>query len=173
MIRKIVIIGPESTGKTILAEKLAEHFQTVWVLEYLREFFDLNKGVTEMDIPHIAETQLHHETEAEKKANQILFCDTDLLSTMVYNKIYFEKIPIWMEGLMLKRKADLYLLLNCEVAWVPDPQRDKPYEREHIFSLFEYELNKRNLPFVIISGSNYDERFRIACEQVETLLSNS
>ena len=92
---KVVLFGPESSGKSTLAKELADHYNSIYVEEYAREYlqkkYDLNQEICSYDdlIP-IAKGQMRLENEASKKCNSILFCDTDLLTTKIYSEIYFE-----------------------------------------------------------------------------------
>ena len=93
---KVVLFGPESTGKSTLAKELADHYNSIYIEEYAREYlqkkYDLNQEICSYDdfIP-IAKGQIRLENEASKKCNSILFCDTDLLTTKIYSEIYFDK----------------------------------------------------------------------------------
>jgi NadR type nicotinamide-nucleotide adenylyltransferase len=167
--KKAVLTGPESTGKTVLSERLADHFNTIWVPEYLREFFDLHNGVKQADVYWIAKEQLRREELAMKDANRILICDTDLLTSVVYHRIYFGKTECWMNKWMKERKPDLYILLDVDVPWVPDPQRDQPHRREELLQRFKDELNYWKLPYHVISG-NYEERFHRSVALLQGLL---
>jgi len=96
---RVVLFGPESTGKTTLSRQLAAHYNTVWTPEFLREFaqekWDKHQKVCEpSDIIHIAQGQMRLENEASQRANQILICDTDLLETKVYAEAYFEGVEL-------------------------------------------------------------------------------
>lgn len=151
---RIVLLGSECTGKTTLASKLAEYFQVDFVSEYLREYFEMKKGVlTIEDAIPIARGQLEKEQELENSGNVPLICDTDIIASIVYSKYYFGKCPEWIEKQAQKKKEIHYLLCDIDVPWVADGQRDRPGEREHMQNLFLTELRTRNLPFNIISGN--------------------
>ena len=136
---KIVLFGPESTGKTSLAVELAKHYKTVFVKEFAREFLqkkmDEQNKVCEIDdlIP-IAIGQMNSENILSKKANRILFCDTDLLTTATYSRLYFNNFcdPL-IDKYSKKNKYDLYLLLDIDIPWVKDDLRDRPNARKLFF----------------------------------------
>jgi NadR type nicotinamide-nucleotide adenylyltransferase len=150
---KIVLFGPESTGKTTLAGQLAAHYQTVWVPEFSR-FYQEQKGAAcgLEDVIPIAEGQLQWEAEASIRASRLLICDTDILETKVYSQIYNGTCPPWLLRMVEGNLGDLYLLTDIDLPWVPDGIRDRPHQREEICRQFRTELEERNLPFAIISG---------------------
>lgn len=156
---KVVLFGPESTGKTTLAKALAEHYNTVWVKEYAREYLENkwhNSGeiCTREDIYPIAVGQMCLENETANQANKFLFCDTTLLSTQVYSKAYFNN---WCDPRVIaankENHYDLYFLTDIDVPWEKDLLRDRPHQREQMFRLFESELMQRNLTFITLNGT--------------------
>lgn len=173
---KIVTFGPESTGKTSLAMALAEHYQTEWVPEFAREYLqEKHENVGEICAPEdlfpIACGQMKNENKLAKKANRVLFCDTNLLETYVYGEIYYDNF----ENKRLKEatqtnKYHLYFLTDIDVPWEADDLRDKPNDREEILEHFEKALITRNLPYVRISG-NKAERLAKAVKIIDKLLS--
>ena len=150
---KVVLFGPESTGKTTLAAQVAAHYQTVWVPEFSR-FYQEQKGAgcDLEDVIPIAEGQLQWEAEARSRASRLLICDTDILETKVYSELYNGTCPPWLLRMLEGNLGDLYLLTAIDLPWVPDGIRDRPHQREEIFRQFKAELEERQLPFRIISG---------------------
>lgn len=172
---KIVLFGPESTGKTTLSKQLAAHYQTAWVPEYAREYlqekWDRSKEVCSYDdLLPIAHGQMELENRAVKKANKILICDTDLLETKVYSEAYFDGLvhPV-LDKISIENVYDLYLLTYIDTPWTPDDLRDRPNEREFMFSKFETTLKKFNRPYVIIKG-NMASRLQKATEIIDKLI---
>ena len=172
---KAVLFGPESTGKSTLAERLAQHFDTIWVKEYMREYlqrkWDLKKAVCEPhDLMVIAGGQIKLENELSPLSNKILFCDTDLLQLKVYSEAYYNGYcnPL-LHKHALKNWYDLYFLTNIDTPWVPDDLRDKPHDREGMFRRFHHSLIKSNRPFVILQGDE-NERFEKAVNTINELL---
>lgn len=152
-LRHIVIVGPESTGKSTLAKSLAEHFDTEWVPEFLREFFVANDGkIVEADVNAVVEGQMQNSEELIMKANEYLVWDTNPLQTYIYQMLYFDRVPAWLDSMIVGLPADLYLLLSPDIPWEADPQRDKPQDRDKIFYMIEKELWGRKLNYEVVEG---------------------
>lgn len=172
-VKRVCIVGPESTGKTTLAEQLAKHFKTVWTPEYARGLLDRKGATCELsDIQLIAEGQLRTEKEQAREANKVLFCDTDLMTTTIWSKHFFNKCPAWIEEAANGQKYDLTLLTNIDIPWIEDPQRDAPHLREYFLDWFKREFEKRGRSYVLISGLN-EERLQRAVEEVEKLFQKA
>lgn len=177
-IKKIVLFGPESTGKTWLAERLADHYRTVWVAEYARTYLESKKkyynfygnGSEEIclqeDILPIVLGQMAIEDLIEKNAHKLIFYDTNPLQTKVYVNHYYRTDYAWLLKVLEERHYDFYLLTNTDVAWKPDALRDRPENRDDMFLLFKTELEKRKLPFAIVSGTD-QERMQKAIAYVD------
>jgi len=174
---KIVLFGPESTGKTTLSEQLARHYNTVWVPEYAREYLqdkwnNQRKTCEPHDLLPIAEGQMKLENALTEKATKILICDTDLLETKVYSEAYYvgHCDPI-LEKYALQNQYDLYLLTYIDVPWVGDDLRDKPNQREQMFDIFEATLKKYNRKFITLKGDK-KERLTTAIEHIDKIVEN-
>jgi HTH-type transcriptional regulator, transcriptional repressor of NAD biosynthesis genes len=168
--KRVVVTGSESTGKTTLAADLARHFGTVWVPEFARGYLDHKAATTGQpldatDIEPIARGQIEAEDHAVGDAKGILVLDTDLVSTTVYARHYYGRCPEWIERAAHDRRADLYLLCDIDVPWVADPQRDRPHLREHLHELFVSALESLGARSVLISGS-WDDRHAMAVAAV-------
>jgi HTH-type transcriptional regulator, transcriptional repressor of NAD biosynthesis genes len=170
-VKRIVLTGPESTGKTTMAQKLAEYFNTNWVEEFGRVHFErVNGKLLREDFLIIAKTQIEKEDEAARKSNKLLFCDTDLMVTQIFAEMYLNEQIEWILDESKNRKYDLFLLMDIDVEWVDDGTRDFPHRRTQHFERLKLELERRGLPFVIISG-NYDQRFFRAVEAVKNSIN--
>jgi len=170
---RVVVTGSECTGKTTLAKALAEHYSTLWVPEYARQFV-LEKGAAPVyrDVEAIARGQIALEDCLAAEASHLLIQDTDLLSTVVYSRHYYGDCPGWVEDALRDRGADLYLLANDDVPWVADGDlRDRGDRREEMQALFRLALIERGLRFVEIRGSR-DNRSRIAVGAIDELLTD-
>ncbi|WP_426326476.1 AAA family ATPase [Pedobacter sp. R-06] len=155
-VKKICFYGPESTGKSTMAEKMAMHYQTTFVPEVARELITSN-DITVDDIIKIGTAQTERVKEKINSANKIVFCDTDLITTKIYSRYYLNEIPDILNDLENEIKYDLYFLLDIDVEWVADHLRDFGDRRLEMFNLFKDELEKRGINYIQISG-NYRER---------------
>jgi HTH-type transcriptional repressor of NAD biosynthesis genes len=154
-LKRIVLTGPESTGKTTLSKALANYYKTEWVQEFGRDYFVKRNGkLVFEDIIKIGQGQLDLEEAAAKKANKFLFCDTDLIVTQIWSEIYFNSCPSELINLNKDRKYDLYLLMDIDIPWADDGTREFPNLREWHFNRLKKELEERNLNYVIIQGSD-------------------
>ncbi|WP_298477259.1 ATP-binding protein [uncultured Maribacter sp.] len=172
---KIVLFGPESTGKTTLSEQLARHYNTVWVPEYAREYLqhkwnEERKTCEPSDLLPIAEGQMKLENKLAKKASKVLICDTDLLETKVYSEAYYLGYcnPI-LDKYALENSYAIYFLTYIDIPWEKDDLRDKPNEREKMFLYFKETLEKYNRNFITLKG-NKKERLSKAVEHIDKLL---
>lgn len=173
--KRIVLYGPESTGKTTLAKQLAVHYNTLWVPEYMREYLEKKwetekRLISKEDLIPIAKGQVSLEKDISKKAKQLLICDTNLLELKVYSEYYYNGFcPEYIKKRALKDNYDLYLLTDVDIPWEADILRDRPNNRQEMFRIFESELKKHHFPYRIINGQE-DERFRKAVEIVDNLI---
>ncbi|TWI66559.1 NadR type nicotinamide-nucleotide adenylyltransferase [Pseudoduganella lurida] len=151
---RIAIVGSASSGKTTLAQALAERYGDVWVPEYLREFVDLRGRVpVEGDQLHIAETQAAREDLAAARASRFLFCDTTPLMTAVYSRHYFGRIAPGLAQLVAARRYDMTLVCAPDVPWQPDGlQREPEDQSAAVNALLSAELAARAIPHVRIHG---------------------
>ena len=170
---RVVVTGSECTGKTTLAMALAEHYGTVCSPEYARQFV-LNKGSApdSRDVRAIARGQIEREDELTARASRLLVQDTDLLSTVVYSRHYYGDCPPWIDEALQERAADLYLLADIDVPWVPDgDQRDRDDRREEMQERFRRALIERQLDFVEVSGSE-TQRLQDSVSVIDRLLTD-
>ena len=168
---RVVVTGSECTGKTTLAAALAEHYDTVFVPEYVRQFV-LAKGAPPeaKDCEAIARGQIALEDEMAKQASSLLIQDTDLLSTVVYGRHYFGQCPEWIDDAPRERAADLYLLCGIDVPWIADgDQRDRGDRRGEMQDLFRRALIEREFRFTEVSG-DHKLRMQLAIAAIDRLI---
>lgn len=166
-VKRIALLGAESTGKTTLARSLALRFQTLWVPEYARDYVNLNPGpVTAEQIEGIAKEQLLQENSAAANANQFLFCDTEFIVAKVWCIDVHASCPLWIESQIKQHQYDLYLLTSNDLPWIPDPARVNSQRRDYFFNWYKRELTEYNLPFEIING-RYEQRLLNAIRAIE------
>ena len=172
---KVVVFGPESTGKTTISQQLARHYNTVWVPEFARDYLQ-NKWNNERktceshDLIPIAEGQMRLENELAQKADKLLICDTDLLETKVYSEEYYQGFvdPRLSEAAQ-KNRYDLYLLTYIDTPWEADDLRDRPEQRLEMFKAFEAALIKYDRPYILLKGAKAN-RLKTAIREIDKLL---
>ncbi len=169
--QKIAITGPESTGKSTLSAQLAQHYDTVYVPEYARMYMDqLDRTYTQADILRIAQKQVAMEQEFLSEARHLLISDTELLVTKIWSEHAFGNCPDWILENLEKQDYDLYLLMDIDLPWEPDPQREHPHLRQYFFDLYQQSLENLKAPYVIISG-NAQERLQNAIQAINERLT--
>lgn len=154
-LRRITLVGPECSGKSTLAARLAEICGTVWSGEFAREYAEnLGRPLEARDIEPIAAGQIHLIDRAVAAARGgIVFHDTDLVSTVVYARHYYGSCPGWIENEARKRRADLYMLLTS-MEMIADEVRDSEADRDLITRSFRKTLVALELEFVEIAGAD-------------------
>ncbi len=168
---KICLFGSESTGKTTLAKLLAAHYKTEWVPEMAREILG-DRKCEASDFPLIAKSQINEINHKILTANQLLICDTDLITTLLYEKIYFGTQNETVLRLQKEDKYDLYLFLETDIPWVQDSQRDLGGDQRLLIrNMFEEALLTRNIKFVVIKG-DFEHRYLNAIQAIDLFLTN-
>jgi HTH-type transcriptional regulator, transcriptional repressor of NAD biosynthesis genes len=174
-VKRVVLFGTESTGKTLLAQALAVHFAAPWAPEFVRDFWDTHGGkITAADLDAIARGQVANEEEVAARASRVVFCDTDLLTCTLWDDLLFPgACPRWAreEAERRAKATALYLLCAADVPFAPDPQRcfADAESREGAASIWKAALVSRRLPFVEIRG-NWAKRQKTAIAAVEKIL---
>lgn len=197
-LKKIVIIGPESTGKSTLCEELAQHYKTLWVPEFAREYLEVNgTDYTYEDLLTIAKGQLALEEkhtdkqienlkfETENKTNlyaiqdlarssqpSLLFIDTDMYVMKVWCEFVFNKCHNWILNQIATRKYDLYLLCNVDLPWVKDNLREYPHldTRSRLYYYYKDIMTNQPTPWIDISG-DYEQRLTKAIHEIDSIIT--
>ncbi|WP_037495494.1 AAA family ATPase [Sphingobacterium deserti] len=158
LIKKIAVVGPESTGKSTVAKFLADQFNTVCVPEYARYYCeDLNKQYTLQD-----EVNMYHGQRALEHAllplaqNNMLVCDTTILTVKIWCDHLFGDTPKEVTDEIKRVKYDYYLLMDIDLPWEDDPLRDFPQQREHFMAVWKKELDALGASYDIISGTGHE-----------------
>jgi NadR type nicotinamide-nucleotide adenylyltransferase len=168
---RVVLIGSESTGKTVLARELAEHYGAELVPEFVRDFAVQKAAPIELaDTDAIARGQIALEDAHAARATRLLIQDTDLLSTVVYSGHYYGECPAWIADAARERKPDLYLLLEIDVPWVPDDVRDRETRREEMQQLFRDAVARSGAAYAVIRGA-WEQRSLLARAAIDQLLA--
>ena len=172
---KVVINGPESTGKTTLTKQLAEYFNIEYVPEfardYLQEKWDLKKEVcSKEDLLVIVKEQVNLENKLSSKANKVLLLDTNIITTVNWSITHFDGYcDPWIIKQAELLQYDHYLITNINIPWVKDDLRDRPNEREDMLSSLINQHDIRDLKYSIISGDK-DERKSQSIDIIKNLI---
>lgn len=150
----IVVTGPESTGKTVLAGQLANYFHCSWIPELSRSYVEqLNRAYTFNDVELIAKKQIEQFYAAFQKNEKVIF-DTGLIITKVWFDVVYKRCPSWFLNEIEKLPHLYYLLCNTELPWIPDTVRENGGERrEKLFQVYQNELNHFGFKFDIVTGT--------------------
>ena len=169
--KRIVLTGAESTGKSTLAAALSGYYGEPWTPEYVRAYVDgLDRELNESDLTRIAQGQFNTEDNGAKQAKRFVLYDTNILSSILYANHYFGKTLDWVNERFLERDYTLYLLCMPDIPWIPDlGQREGPQVRAELHKVFMTSLDKLELPYVVISG-NQTERFGAAIQAIDAAL---
>lgn len=197
MLKKIVIIGPESTGKSTLCSQLAEHYKTLWVPEYAREYLQKNgtnysyedllliaKGQIDLEesiryqVSGISEkpilSKIKHRTSNivdQTFIKALLFIDTDMYVMKVWCEFVFNKCHNWILNRIAERHYDGYLLCNPDLDWVADALREYPDKiiRDKLYYYYKEIMVNQRVPWTDISG-DYNERFEKAVKYIDNII---
>lgn len=175
--KRICLVGAESTGKTTLAQALAEYYKTVWVPEYGREYSEKHltgSGYTwrSEEFTHIAARQCEIEEAAALRANRVLICDTDAFATAIWHLRYMGEWSQEVEAIIAcHRRPDLYLVTDVDTPFVEDGTRDGESIRDWMHNAFIEELTRENRPFELLKGS-FQERLRRAIEHIDRVIGS-
>jgi HTH-type transcriptional regulator, transcriptional repressor of NAD biosynthesis genes len=176
-VKRVCILGAESTGTTTLSMALARHFQTTWVPEFGRFYTEskliLSKDTwTTEDFEYIAQAQNQLEDNLALQANKILICDTDSFATSIWQERYLNFVSEKVIEMSTTRFYDLYILAGDEIPFVQDGIRDGEHIRHEMHQTFLRELKRLNKPFVLVTGSK-EERLAKAVAMCEVILTQS
>jgi len=195
MIHKIIILGPESTGKSTLCELLAQHYNSLWCPEFAREYLVTNgmdytydelltiaKGQLALEEEYttmvngswsmVGDRWLNTKTLRSQKHPPLLFIDTDMYVMKVWCEYVFQKCHYFILDEIVKRPADLYLLCKPDLPWTPDELREYPDEkpRQELYQIYRDIMINQQMPWVEIAG-DYEERLQQAIVAVEKIIN--
>ncbi len=166
----ISVVGPESTGKTDLAEALARHYNTNWVTEYSRKFLNaLERPYEFKDLSDIAKGQAKLQNEAQKNGGDLVIFDTDLLVLKVWSEFKYGKVDPFILAQLSLQRPDLYILTYFDIPYEEDPLRENPTQRPELFDVYEKELKDMGAPYLVVQGDR-QKRLQAAISQINNLL---
>jgi NadR type nicotinamide-nucleotide adenylyltransferase len=170
MVKKIAIVGPESTGKSTITKQLAKHYQTLWVAEYARYYCEALTGACTMQ----DEINMYHGQVALEESvlamaeKDFIFCDTTFITVKIWSDEMLGSTPQIVLDNLPKRTYDFYLLMDIDLPWQEDPLRDFPHMREHFMKIWHQELKNLNANYVVVGG--LEDRFTNAVNAVDGFL---
>jgi NadR type nicotinamide-nucleotide adenylyltransferase len=168
---KIVITGPESSGKSTLADAVARHFRAPMVAEFARTYLEQQgSAYVEKDLLTIAQGQVGAEERAVKGLPPLVVCDTDLITIRIWSEEKFGRCHPWIVKQTEQRAYDLWLLCKPDLPWVPDPLRENPDDRDRLFERHVDLLDELGKPYMVISGAG-PLRSSLAIGLVEGLMT--
>lgn len=166
---RVVVTGSECTGKTTLATQLAEVYSAELVPEFVRGFsVSMGGRIQFTDHGPIARGQMALEDEHATGATGLLIHDTDLLSTVLYCRHYFDRCPDWIAGAAVDRRPNLYLVCDIDVPWMPDALRDRGDRREEMHALFTSAVEESGAKWALMTG-NETTRLGKARELIDSM----
>jgi len=180
-VKRIAVVGAESTGTTTTARTLAERYNTIWVPEYGREYSEakyqpgvdgqppLVQDWTTDEFVHIARRQNEMEDDAARSANKILFCDTTAFATAVWHRRYVGHDSPEVDAVAAGRHYDLILLTDTDIPFVQDGLRDGEHVRSTMHQWFVDTLSAQSTPWALLSGS-LDERLSKASKLIDEIM---
>lgn len=197
MLKKVVAIGPESTGKSSLCMQLAEHYNTLWCPEYAREYltahgmnysyedlltiarsqveleekYDSQARSRESGVKRQADGLTSHDSRLTASRHSLLFIDTDMYVMKVWCEFVFGKCHQFILDQIAKGKYDLYLLCNIDLPWIRDELREYPEEgpRQKLYEIYKNIMQNQSTPWIEING-NYEQRVQKAINAVDSLV---
>ena len=169
---KIAVVGPESSGKSTLAQNLAKHYQTQWIPEYSRFYCEeLNRDYTLQDELNMFYGQLALEKAVESIATEkLLFCDTTILTVKIWSDELFGETPEMVLNKIKSHPYDFYILLKNDLPWQDDPLRDFKGRGDYFMDVWRKELNALNVCYTEVGG--LDERTANAIKAVDDFLNS-
>jgi NadR type nicotinamide-nucleotide adenylyltransferase len=167
---RIAITGPESSGKTSLAQALAKELNAVWIPEFARKYLEERNGnYTVDDLSIIAESQVNEWNKAP--SSSYLICDTEMIVMKVWSDFKYGSTPQGILKLLDEQEFDHYFLCKPDIPWEEDPLREHPEQREELYAIYLNELKSRNLSFTIIEGT-LDNRLKICLKTIRDEISH-
>ena len=163
---KIIVTGPESSGKTTLCNALSKHFNLPFSKEYAREYLEkLNSNYTQDDLLKIAKGQLQTE-------NGLQLLDTDLITLKIWSEYKYGSCDNWILTQIEKQKIEnrFYLICKPDLTWQPDKQRENPNDRDSLFEIYKQKLNDLGHKYFIVEGEDRTENSILKISSITSLI---
>ncbi|HEV3095847.1 MAG TPA: AAA family ATPase [Candidatus Dormibacteraeota bacterium] len=173
-VKRVCVVGAESSGTTTMAHALADHYKTAWVREYGREYAEEKLRADDNawrgeEFVHIASVQSRREDKVARLANRLLICDTDAFTTGIWHERYMGFRSREVEAIAKTRRCDLYLITDIDIPFVQDGTRDGEHVRAWMHRRFLEQLAEQVTPYAVLSGSR-ERRLQTAVRLIEPLL---
>ena len=168
--KHILILGPESTGKSTLCQDLSTYYSEPWVPEFARQYLlNLNREYDFSDLSTIGRGQMELEDEQAKHAENYLFCDTDLRVIHIWSEVKYGKTDPWILEEISRREYALILLCDIDIPWEEDPLREHPdlEMRNNLFQMYMDLAKESGFPFYVLRGDQ-KTRLKEAMEVIES-----
>lgn len=166
---RIAITGPESCGKTSLAERLSNHYGVNFVPEYSRTYLTENgQKYKYEDLDLIAKNQIYWWSQHDA---DLLLADTDMVVMYVWSMVVFGKVSPFIQQALAKQQFDLYVLCGTDVPWEYDPLRVDEQNRDELYTRYKKVLQDRNFNFIEVSG-DLAHRVRVVVEKINEIKQN-
>ncbi len=162
---KVAFTGPESSGKTTLANLLAEFYTTSFISEYAREFLKDKKDYSQEDLDTIAKKQVALCLES---LDPLVISDTEMAVIYIWSLEKFKIVSPTIQSLLEEQNFDHLFLCAPDIPWEKDELRENPFDRQRLFELYNDLLVKKRISFSIING-DLNTRFLACKKQIETL----
>lgn len=163
----VVITGAESTGKSVLAKQLSQHFSSHYYPEYAREYLERSgPGYSRKDVEKIARVQMQQMVEATRYQTDCVFFDTWLILTKVWFEVVYGKVPAWIPEAIKNAPVDLFLLCANDIPWIPDPLRENGGDmRQKLFEMYKTNIVEFGFNYQIVTGTG-DQRLENAVKAI-------
>ena len=168
-VKRIAVLGPESTGKSVLTEFLAGYYDAPWVSEYARNYLH-SLDYSETDLLKIMETQSELQEKAAQGTGGMVFFDTEAIVLKIWSEEVFGSADNRFEDRIIEQKVDLYLLTFYDLEWEEDPLREGRTTRKFLFDRYRSELELHGFRYAIIRGDFFDRAYS-AIQAVESIIS--
>ncbi len=169
MTLKIAIVGPESSGKSTLANQLVTHYHAIEVTEFARSYLEKTSGnYVEKDLVEVAKGQVNLENEALASHPDMIICDTNLLVIKIWSCYKYDRCDSRILTLLESRSYDLHLLLKPDIPWEPGTLRENPDDRDRLFSMYQEEMETNGALYCVIKGLG-TQRLEMALNSIDTL----
>jgi len=172
-IKKIAIVGPESTGKSTISKQLAKHYRVPWVPEYARYYCAaLTADCTLQDETNMFIGQVALEESVLAVAEtDLIICDTTFLTVKIWSDEMLGETPQVVLDALAQKPYDFYVLLDIDLPWADDPLRDFPEMREHFMEVWHKELKSLNANYVVVGG--IEHRLQNVINAIDAFLKHS